>query len=429
MKNRSALTFLLSSNIVSGFAQGISVLAVPWYFADILDQSSLFAVVYGLVTFLSLFWSLYAGTLIDRYSRKSLFLYANLIAGSLVALAAIYGFAYGAMPSWMILSVFGMTSLFFNIHYPALYAFGQEITDPKDYGRINSLFEIQNQATKVFSGATAAVLISGTVAYEAINVLGLNVELPFAIEAWGLHAIFAFDALTYFVAMVLISRIKYTPAEKKKVDRGRVLDRLQAGFRYFRKHPLVFKYGLFTHSLFAFVLVQILVVLPQYVNQWMSSGPDLFASGQAYYAVGALTAGFAIRRIFSRTNNIASVIILMLLAGSVFVYLSLGQVTLLFYTCLFLTGITNAGTRIIRVTFLFNQIPNHVIGRTNSVFTVINLIVRSVLIGVFSLPYFMGGPTVRYAYLFGGLFVAASAIPLLIDYKNLRALSVDSSGV
>lgn len=428
MKNRSALTYLLSSNIVSGFAQGISVLAVPWYFADVLEQSSLFAITYGLVTFLSLFWSLYAGTLIDRYSRKTLFLYANGIAGSIVALAAIYGFVRGEMPPWMILSVFGMTTLFFNIHYPALYAFGQEITEPKDYGRINSLFEIQNQATKVFSGATAAVLISGTVAYEAINVLGFDVTLPYAIEAWDLHAIFAFDAFTYFLAMVLIWRINYVPTEKKKVERGRVLDRLQAGFRYFRQHPLVFKYGLFTHSLFAFVLVQILVVLPQYVNQWMASGPDLFASGQAYYAVGALTAGVATRRIFRRTNNIASVIILMFLAGTVFLYLSLGRVTLLFYTCLFLTGITNAGTRIIRVTFLFNQIPNHVIGRTNSVFTVINLVVRSVLIGVFSLPYFMSGTTVRFAYMFGGFFVLASAVPLLLDYKNLRALSVDELG-
>ncbi|MCE2496025.1 MAG: hypothetical protein J4F31_05545 [Flavobacteriales bacterium] len=68
------------------------------------------------------------------------------------------------------------------------------------------------------------------------------------------------------------------------------------------------------------------------------------------------------------------------------------------------------------------------IGRTNSVFTVINLIVRSVLIGVFSLPYFMSGTTVRFAYMFGGFFVLASALSLLLDYKNLRALSVDESG-
>lgn len=424
MKNRSALTFLLSSNIVSGFAQGISVLAVPWYFADVLDQSSVFAVTYGLVTFLSLFWSLYAGTLIDRYSRKSLFLYANFIAGSIVALAAGYGFLAGTMPPWLILTVFGMTSLFFNIHYPALYAFGQEITEPKNYGKINSLFEIQNQATKVFSGATAAVLISGTIAHQAINVLGLSVTLPFAIESWPLHWIFALDALTYFLAMLLISRIRYesVPSNTKSTDT--ISERLKEGFTYFRMNPLVFKYGLFTHSLFAFVLVQILVVLPQYVNQWMASGPDLFASAQAYYAFGALTAGFLIRKIFFKTNTVASVIILLLLAGSVFLYLSLGKNTLLLYASLFTAGITNAGTRIIRVTFLFNQIPNYVIGRANTAFTVANLILRSVLIGFFSLPFFMDGPTVRYAYLAGGVLVLGSAIPLLMDYKNLRKLAL-----
>ena len=426
MKNRSALTFLLSSNIVSGFAQGISVLAVPWYFADVLDQSSLFAVTYGLVTFLSLFWSLYAGTLIDCYSRKSLFLYANFIAGSIVALAAGYGFYAGQMPPWLILTVFGMTSLFFNIHYPALYAFGQEITEPKNYGRINSLFEIQNQTTKVFSGAAAAILISGTIAHQAINVLGFSLTLPYAIESWPLHWIFALDAGTYFLAMALIGQIRYVSIPKEGIEKGSISVRLKEGFAYFRQNPLVFKYGLFTHSLFAFVLVQILVVLPQYVNQWMQAGPDLFASAQAYYAFGALTAGFLIRRIFFKTNTVASVIILLILASLVFFYMSIGKHTLLLYASLFTAGITNAGTRIIRVTFLFNQIPNYVIGRTNSVFTVANLILRSVLIGIFSLPIFMDGPSVRYAYLAGAILVFGSALPLLFDYKNLRKLAQPS---
>ena len=73
MKNKQAITLLFIANIISGFAQGISMLAIPWYFADILGMSSTYAKGYAILTFISLFWSLYSGTLVDRYSRKNSF--------------------------------------------------------------------------------------------------------------------------------------------------------------------------------------------------------------------------------------------------------------------------------------------------------------------------------------------------------------------
>ena len=65
---------LLLSIIPSGIAQGITVIAVPWYFTDNLNQSSTFSFWLGLLTFLGLFWGLYAGVLIDKMNRKSILL-------------------------------------------------------------------------------------------------------------------------------------------------------------------------------------------------------------------------------------------------------------------------------------------------------------------------------------------------------------------
>ena len=62
MQNKSALYLLIAANAVSGFAQGISMLAIPWYFSDILRSSSTFGIIYGGATFLTLFWGLYVGT-------------------------------------------------------------------------------------------------------------------------------------------------------------------------------------------------------------------------------------------------------------------------------------------------------------------------------------------------------------------------------
>ena len=63
-----ALTFLFLANIISGFAQGITMLAIPWYLVNQLPGENgkiLNATIVATVTFVSLFWGLYAGTLID----------------------------------------------------------------------------------------------------------------------------------------------------------------------------------------------------------------------------------------------------------------------------------------------------------------------------------------------------------------------------
>lgn len=73
MQNKTALYLLLLANSVSGFAQGISMISIPWYFTDVLQQSSLFGLIYAITTALTLFWGLYAGTLIDKYPRKNIF--------------------------------------------------------------------------------------------------------------------------------------------------------------------------------------------------------------------------------------------------------------------------------------------------------------------------------------------------------------------
>ena len=54
---------------------------------------------------------------------------------------------------FLVLLVFGLTIFNYNIHYPNLYAFGQEITEKKNYGKLNSYIEVQGQVTSMFAGA------------------------------------------------------------------------------------------------------------------------------------------------------------------------------------------------------------------------------------------------------------------------------------
>ena len=153
MKNKQAIFLLFLANIISGIAQGISMIAIPWYFVKIVSRPEIFSNSYLFITFLTLFWGLYAGTLIDRYSRKKLFIIINIVCGILIGTIAFYGNFHGSLDDFFVILVFGITIFNYNVHYPNLYAFGQEITEPKNYGRLNSYIEVQGQVTSVLAGA------------------------------------------------------------------------------------------------------------------------------------------------------------------------------------------------------------------------------------------------------------------------------------
>ena len=122
----------------------------------------LFSHIFICLLLFSLFFGLVCGTIIDRYPRKKVFIYTNLVCGSVIALVSYYGFRFDNVPDFLVLLVFGLTIFNYNIHYPNLYAFGQEITEKKNYGRLNSYIEVQGQVTSMFAGAFAAILLSGT---------------------------------------------------------------------------------------------------------------------------------------------------------------------------------------------------------------------------------------------------------------------------
>lgn len=422
MKNKQAITILFIANIISGFAQGISMLAIPWYFADILGMSSTYAKGYAILTFISLFWSLYSGTLVDRYSRKKLFLYSNLACSIIIGSAAFYGITNEHTPWILALAVFGTTMFHYSVHYPNLYAFGQEITEKKNYGKLNSYIEIQGQSTSIFAGAFAAVLLSGT-ENKVMNLMGINIPLPFEIIPWKIHEIFLMDAITYAAAFFIILFIKYQPLVKNEIDKGNVLERLKNGIKFLKGNPLIFIFGVCSYMIFTFLIVELFVLVPSYVSNYLKSGGNVFASSEVYYSIGAVLAGVSIRPIFSRFNTVFGIIFLMISTIVGCFLLTFTQSIGVFYAISLLIGITNAGTRVLRITYLFNHVPNNVIGRAGSVFNSISIIMRTLMIATFSIPFFTTGENAKWGYLVGAAFLSIGLIPLLINYKKLVNLT------
>lgn len=90
-----------------------------------------------------------------------------------------------------------------------------------------------------------------------------------------------------------------------------------------------------------------------------------------------------------------------------------------------LIGFSNAGIRVLRVAYLFDHIPNNIIGRTNSVFSMANTLMRVGFILLFSSAFFSRGSNITWAYGIMAGFVALALFALLLQHYKP---SSESSG-
>ncbi len=416
MKNLRAILLLFVANTISGMAQGISMLAIPWYFAreGEMDQ---FVIVYILTNVVSFIWVPVAGVLTDRFDRRNIFLVISVAGGLVLGSIALVGHLNGGLPWLAVASAFMLTFFNYNIHYPNLYAFVQEITESEHYGKITSALEIQGQVTTMLAGAGAAMLLEGTLDGH-LNIFGVLISVPYDIEAWTIYEIFTMDAATYFLALLVLLMIRYTPLVARKAEVGNIVSRLKTGVNYLRTHKYVTIFGIASYSVFVVVLIEGFFIGPLYVNNHLLASGDVFAASEMYYSLGAITSGVIILRIFRGRFGIAGIIGMTILCAVVCLILALTNSVVLFYLSLLMLGLTNAGTRVLRVNSLFRVIPNELYGRTNSIFNMTNIALRIVFLSLFALPFFLRDNNVVYMLGVLAVFLVLATAVLLRYYRK-----------
>jgi len=394
------------------------MIAVPWHFANILGMPTFFGGLYAVITGISLFWGLYVGTMVDKYNRKNIFITISIAGLSILLISAITGFYIGEVHYLLAGLVFATTYFIYSVHYPNLYAFAQELTETKHYGKIASYIEIQGQFTSMLAGGAAAILLSG-IEPNTVEVWGYSINIPWTIEKWELQEIFLLDASTYLLALGLIILIQYPPMANRNKELGTIKERFFTGLGFLKNNPLLFLFGVCSFSVFVTILVIGFFLSPIYINNHLDAGAGAYAISDVFFAFGALLAGIGIRWVFKRVTRVAAVISLTLVTACVYFFYVTNQDLIWFYLTMMVLGICNAGVRIMRTVYIFNHIPNQIIGRTNSVFGTTNVAFRLLFISSFSLPFFTSGNNVVFAFLIMGIFVLFSSLPMMVKYKSL----------
>jgi len=395
------------------------MLAIPWYFEDTLGDRGMFGRLFTIVTFFSIFWGVYSGILVDKYNRKKLFLAENITGACCLLAIGAYGFSQQAVPVALVCLTFAITVFIYNVHYPTLYAFAQELVEPKDYKKITSYIEIQGQLASMTAGGLAAILLSGVQGGE--SYLGDLINLNFDIEAWPLHRIFLVDGLSYTIAIFCILMIRYTSTKKRELEIGSAVARLKVGIRFLRNNPLIFVFGVASGILFATILILNFYLSPGYINEILKGDGTTYGLGELGWALGSVLAGVFIRFLFTKKSEVFVVVLLTCIAiGAYFTLIGFHSVYL-FYGLITLLGFTNAGSRIMRVSYLLKLVPNQLIGRANSVTRFVGTSIRFMLAAMLTLPFFVDHILLSLGILGSSCIIAV--VVILFYYKQLVALT------
>lgn len=428
MHLRRNIILLFSANTVSNFASGITVLAIPWYLVNLPESENgneKTFLMMAIVTGITMVWGMFAGSLIDRYNRKRIFQVLQAVDCLVIAGAGAFAGLTGEMPFWTIALVEGITICSWTLFYPNLYAFCQELVRPEKYKQINSAIELQGQATTFLGMLVGPMLMTGRMAFD----WGFwAVDLQF--HRWELWELFLLDGGTYALSVTIISLIKYVPGEYISKSVGSVFARIRSGFQYLVRDRAFIIFGIASYNIFFVILVFVQAALAIYVQGYMGfdyeSGAPIIGGFEIMYALGAISAGFmgvVLARWMARSNVIKQIIFLLFLSAALFTLLSLFNLVAVLYLSGFLVGIANAGTRILRITYIARVVPNHMIGRVNTLFTMVNAFFRLSLFSLFLIPFFSApgnGPHIIYATAIMAAVCLVSGVLLVIYFASFN---------
>ncbi|NHM31818.1 MFS transporter [Neobacillus terrae] len=384
---------ILAANILSSIGSGITMTAVPWLLISKVEGGTLFGYITIVMTVINFLTTPIIGHVIDQYPRKNILLLGEILGFFLLLFFALEGIMGVNYELWHYIVLYGSASFYYNLFYPAIFAFNQEIFEPAAYRPLSGAMEIQGQLSSVISGALAAALLSRI----------------------DLHWLLLFDAATYLSAFLLFYKIPYHQQKRQVTQKVLFWIKVTEGYRYMHKRPALFLF--LTASFMPFIGVMVTnYVNPVYLKNILHADVAVYGMQGMVYGIGAAAAGVIIPILALKKGNEFSILI------SVFVYAAGISVVIftksisVFYLLTILMAYGNAGTRVARNAFMMENVPNEVMGRTDSLFRLIGLGIRILLLSVFTELSIQNNITYSF-YILSALLITCFLIIFILNRK------------
>ncbi|WP_226682835.1 MFS transporter [Sutcliffiella horikoshii] len=392
----SRFQYIILANVASAIGSGITMIAIPWLLVTSENGNEVFGYVAICMTIINFMLTPYLGYLIDKISRKRLLVSSKMV--SLVALALFSGVGFVGLEYelWHYIVIYMIGSLYYTIFYPTMFALNQELFHKNQFKVLNGTMEVQGQLSSMLAGAIASVLLL----------------------KWDLHYILLLDVCTYALAIYFFVKIPY----RKNRPVGAVSDGAKVSafvaVDFIKREPAMFLFLL--ASTLPFIGVMLTNYLfPVYLADVLKVEGDIYGIQGMVYGLGAVLAGVFVpiaARKFEDKKLVAGTMVLFTLAISVMVYLPVGG----YLFMMLLIALGNAGARVARNAFMMERIPNEIIGRVDGMLRAVGLLLRIVLLAVFTGLVSMGQILMCFTIL-AGILVIASSFVVVFSRKSVGA--------
>jgi MFS family permease len=192
----------------------------------------------------ALIFGLFVGVIVDRYNRKSIMIFSDImrfLLVSLVPIALIFDFASPLLVG--IITFF--LAIFSTLFYPARDCLIPHIANPKELPAANSAIVISGQMSHMLGP-----LIAG---------IGMSI--------FGLTHLFTVDAITFLFSIIMISLIVIPVINQPYQKSASKIESIKEGFRYIRreKHVGTLLFLTFINNLF--IMGPAIIGLPVFVKE------------------------------------------------------------------------------------------------------------------------------------------------------------------
>ncbi|ABY45900.1 MFS transporter [Bacillus mycoides] len=301
LKNTNFL-FLWAATLFSSFALAFFTFSQTWYIAKTLNLEASLGIVFVALSVPRLIFMIIGGALADKFPKKNIMFYSNIIRAILVATiltwfivgdVTLYTFALFAL-------FFGLADAFF---WSADGSILPELVEKSRLTQANSLTQMTNQASVILGPVLGGILIKFT-NYETI---------------------FSITILLLIIAAILVQKIQFTVPEKTETDKG-MFTSIKEGISYVKESPFLSTFLICSAFLNLFLIGPMQVGFPLFVKNVLHGDSLQFS-----YLEASVGGGMAIGAVIVGLKNINRrrglfCIIMMLLSGVFFLAINFSTV-------------------------------------------------------------------------------------------------------
>jgi MFS family permease len=287
-----------------------------------------------------LFFMVAAGNAADRFPRRNIGIVAHsLLTSAAVGLAVV---AWSNGPTWVIYALLVLVGTARVFAAPAVNTILPQLLQPAEFANANAWLATTHQLASIIGPAVGGILI----AIEG------SATMAFAVAAAGQAC---------FVLLLTTMPVRVPPHS----SRPRSAREVFAGFRFIRANPLFL--SAITLDLFAVLFGGAVALLPIFAKDILNVGPTGLGWLRAAPGMGAMLMALLTTRL--RPWQRPGVALLWAVAGFGVATIAFGVSRWfpLSLVCLFLTGVFDNVSVVIRITLEQTITPDHLRGRVSAI--------------------------------------------------------------